>query len=118
MKVPVIMFHSKKEMSCPFMGKQTVKLSCLFIQYSDIAIERGMAQVDYYQLGKRNIGKMARITDRYGRVHRGRIVKVTRSHVYISPTGGRGYGYYGWYGYGYPIGLGLITGFVLGALFF
>ncbi|MGD6815901.1 hypothetical protein [Metabacillus sp. 84] len=74
-------------------------------------------------------GKHARITDRFGNVHSGRIVNVTRSRVYIQPNGprprgafgmgfyGRGYGYYPYYP-AYGIGLGFITGLAIGGLFF
>lgn len=70
-------------------------------------------------------GKVVRITDRTGRVHVGKICRVTYNNVYIEPLinrGGYGLGFYGPYGYGfgpaYGIGLGFITGLVLGGLFF
>jgi ferredoxin-fold anticodon binding domain-containing protein len=37
----------------------------------------------YYDICNRHIGKTARITDRSGRVHVGRITRVTRNKVYI-----------------------------------
>ncbi|MDQ8091561.1 hypothetical protein [Bacillus amyloliquefaciens] len=80
---------------------------------------------NYYHICRQHHGKVARITERNGRVHVGRIVRVTRSKVYISPVGhgghrGYGYGCWGWGGWGaaYGIGLGLITGFALGGLLF
>jgi hypothetical protein len=77
----------------------------------------------YYDLCCRYNGKVVRINDRSGRVHVGKICRVTRNKVFIEPMmrrGGYGYGYYGGYGYGYPygIGLGLITGIALAGLFF
>ncbi|HZH62982.1 MAG TPA: hypothetical protein VEY70_26230 [Metabacillus sp.] len=77
----------------------------------------------YYNLCCRYYGKDVRITDRTGRVHLGRICRVTPNKVYIEPRiqrGGFGYGFYGPYGYGpaYGIGLGFITGIVLGGLLF
>nr|WP_154495358.1 MULTISPECIES: hypothetical protein [Bacillus] len=84
-------------------------------------------QVDrYYRFCHQNIGRVARITDKGGRVHVGRIVRVSPSKVYIAPMirrGGRGfaYGYYGgWWGWGpvYGLGLGLIAGVALAGLFF
>lgn len=79
----------------------------------------------YYKLCQQHMGKVARITDRNGRVHVGRIERVSNRKVYIRPVGGSrggfGYGYYGgYYGWGaaYGIGLGFITGFALAGLFF
>lgn len=81
----------------------------------------------YYRICNQNVGKVARITDRRGRVHVGRIVRVTPQKVFISPMirrGAPGYGYGWWGGWGwgwgaaYGIGLGLITGIALGGLFF
>ncbi|APH04731.1 hypothetical protein [Bacillus weihaiensis] len=79
----------------------------------------------YYQLCCKYNGKVVRISDRHGRNHVGKICRVTQDKVYIQPLiqrgGGYGYGYYGYgYGYGAPygIGLGFITGLVLGGLFF
>jgi hypothetical protein len=73
-------------------------------------------------------GQVVRIHDKFGRVHVGRITRVTPNKVYIFPTGirnrnlgGFGLGYYG-YGFGpgfvYGIALGAITGIVLAGLFF
>ncbi|MCD7913114.1 hypothetical protein BvL003_09880 [Bacillus velezensis] len=81
---------------------------------------------NYYHLCRQHQGKVARITERNGRVHVGRIVRVTNSKVYITPVDGRhrgyGFGYWGggWGGWGaaYGIGLGFITGFALGGLLF
>ncbi|MEC1622117.1 hypothetical protein P4T79_08015 [Bacillus mojavensis] len=84
----------------------------------------------YYHLCRQHQGKVARITERNGRVHVGRITRVTNSKVFIAPVtsggprGGFGYGYWGGYGYGYGygaaygIGLGLIAGVALAGLFF
>ena len=79
----------------------------------------------YYRICNQNVGKVARITDRRGRVHVGRIVRVTPQKVFISPMirrGAPGYGYGWWGGWGwgaaYGIGLGLIAGMALGGLFF
>ncbi|MBD1379036.1 hypothetical protein [Metabacillus arenae] len=81
---------------------------------------------DYYRLCCQHRGKVARITDRAGRTHVGRIVNVTRRKVYIQPMGPRGGGYglgfwgggyYPGYYYPYGIGLGFITGLVIGGLF-
>ncbi|MFC3882195.1 hypothetical protein ACFOU2_01100 [Bacillus songklensis] len=84
-----------------------------------------MSAGNYYHLCCRHQGRVARITDRYGNVHVGRIARVTRSRVYIQPLrrrGGYGWGYYGYggYYYGAPYGLalGFITGFALGAALF
>ncbi|MRX72900.1 hypothetical protein GJU40_12190 [Bacillus lacus] len=89
--------------------------------------------MDYYRLCCQHHNQIVRINDRYGNVHVGRIMNVTRSKVYLQPVsaprGPRGYGlgYYGGYrgrgygyGYGYGVyglGIGLITGFALGLLF-
>ncbi|MEI4788778.1 hypothetical protein WAX46_00075 [Bacillus sp. FJAT-53060] len=83
----------------------------------------------YYKLCQQHMGKVARITDHNGRVHVGRIERVTNRKVYIRPIGrsrqGFGFGFYGgYYGWGwgwgaaYGIGLGFITGFALAGLFF
>lgn len=71
----------------------------------------------YYRFCHQNIGKVARITDKTGRVHVGRIVRVSPNKVFIAPmirrgAPGYGYGYYGgWWGWGpvYGLGLGLIA---------
>lgn len=39
----------------------------------------------YYRFCHQNIGRVARITDKGGRVHVGRIVRVSPSKVYIAP---------------------------------
>ncbi|KAF1679938.1 hypothetical protein AAGG74_04135 [Bacillus mexicanus] len=79
----------------------------------------------YYHLCRNHQGRVVRITERGGRVHVGKITRVTRDRVFIAPTGGGprgfGYGYWGGYwGYGaaYGISLGLITGVALAGLFF
>jgi hypothetical protein len=70
-------------------------------------------------------GQVVTIRDRSGRVHHGRIVNVTPTHVYIAPQGprslgGYGYGFYGGWRFGAPfaIPLAFIAGFALGGLFF
>ncbi len=52
----------------------------------------------YYHLCKNHQGKVVRITERGGRVHVGRITRVTRDRVFIAPVGGgpRGFGYGYW----------------------
>ncbi|WP_084405723.1 hypothetical protein [Alteribacter aurantiacus] len=81
----------------------------------------------YYNVCSRNQGRNVRIVEHCGRQHVGRIVRVTRSNVYIEgrgPQGGFGafgYGYYGYYRprpYVYPVALAAIGGFALGALLF
>jgi hypothetical protein len=83
---------------------------------------------DIYGLCCRHHGKIVRISCRDGRVHVGRISRVTPNRVYIDPIGPNigGYGYgYGGYGYGFRrrgfgvgIALGVITGVALSGLFF
>ncbi|KXZ18137.1 hypothetical protein AXI59_17075 [Bacillus nakamurai] len=81
---------------------------------------------NYYHICRQHHGKVARITERNGRVHVGRITRVTNSKVYITPVGhggyrGYGYGYWGGWGDGrgaIGIGLGFIAGFALAGLFF
>ncbi|PGT74842.1 MULTISPECIES: hypothetical protein [Bacillaceae] len=78
----------------------------------------------YYNLCCRYTGKVVRINDRNGRVHVGRIHRVTPNRVFIQPMvrggrGGFGYGYYGggWgWGPAYGIGIGFITGIALAGL--
>ncbi|KKI88666.1 hypothetical protein WQ54_29550 [Bacillus sp. SA1-12] len=80
----------------------------------------------YYGLCCRYNGKVVRIHERNGRVHVGRICRVTPNKVFIEPMrqrSGYGLGFYGGYGYGgygypYGIGLGFITGIALAGLFF
>lgn len=80
---------------------------------------------DMYGLCCRYNGKVVKINERNGRVHHGRITRVSRSHVYIQPVGGRGpggLGYWGWgpgwgWGAGYGVALGAITGIALAGLF-
>ncbi|MDA1475032.1 hypothetical protein [Bacillus changyiensis] len=78
----------------------------------------------YYRMCHQNIGKVARIRDKRGRDHVGKIVRVSPNTVYIAPPrrgpGGFGYGFYGgWWGWGpaYGVGLGLIAGIAIGSLF-
>jgi hypothetical protein len=91
---------------------------------------------DMYGLCCRYEGKVVRINEHGGRVHMGRITRVSPNRVYIQPMGPRGglggYGYgfggyggyggfggYGGYGYGgYGIALGAIAGIALAGLFF
>ena len=83
-----------------------------------------MMSQHYYHLCCHHKGKVVRITDKAGRVHVGRICRITPHKVYIEPMirrGGYGFGYYGYgYGFGAPfaIGLGFIAGFALGGLLF
>lgn len=82
-----------------------------------------MSQANFYQLCCQHTGKNVRITCRDGKVHTGRITRVTKDHVWIRPAGGLGgfgYGFYGGYGYGYgyPIALAAVAGFALASAFF
>ncbi|PYZ97385.1 hypothetical protein CR205_01930 [Alteribacter lacisalsi] len=80
----------------------------------------------YYSVCRRHQGRNVRIVEHSGRQHAGRIVRVSRSHVFLEPRQpqrwGFGYGW-GWGGYGYrpyayPVALAAISGFALGALLF
>ncbi|WP_204524739.1 hypothetical protein [Litchfieldia alkalitelluris] len=80
--------------------------------------------MNYYDLCCRYKGRYVTITDKRGKVHKGHIVNVTRTHVYLAPQanrnlGGFGYGW-GW-GYGYgaaaAVPLAFIGGLALGAAF-
>ncbi|KUP06292.1 hypothetical protein Q73_08660 [Bacillus coahuilensis m2-6] len=83
----------------------------------------------YYDLCNRNVGQVVRVREKCGRVHVGRITRVSRSHVFInpvSPSGPRGFGYgpYGYRPFGFGFGAGLAIGFgaiaalaVVGAFF-
>ncbi|WP_246938510.1 hypothetical protein [Bacillus pinisoli] len=84
---------------------------------------------DIYGLCCRYQGKVVKINEHNGRVHYGRITRVSRNNVYLEPIGSRGglggYGYWGYgYGYGYGYGggyrvaLGVIAGVALAGLFF
>jgi hypothetical protein len=82
-----------------------------------------MSGRNYYQLCCRYQGRVVRINDRFGKIHHGRIVRVSNSKVYIQPLlrrPGFGYGYYGYGGYGaaYGVALGAIVGVALAAAFF
>lgn len=78
----------------------------------------------YYQLCCRHHGKVATITDRYGRRYVGRISRVDRQFVYLQPSGrglgGFGYGWgWGWGpGFGYRVALGAIAGIAIAGLVF
>ncbi|WLR51828.1 hypothetical protein LC040_02670 [Bacillus tianshenii] len=77
----------------------------------------------YYNLCCRYRGQNVRITDRYGRVHAGRIARVDNRNVYLQPIGGRNLGGFGWGFYGgfypaYPIALAAIAGIAIGGLLF
>ncbi|OMP66353.1 hypothetical protein [Domibacillus epiphyticus] len=79
-----------------------------------------MAYPNIYSICRKHYGKTVRITCLDGRVHSGRITRVTREHVWIRPIGGFGgfgYGFYGGYGYGIPIALAAIGGFALATAF-
>ncbi|MBM7659683.1 hypothetical protein JOC85_000450 [Bacillus mesophilus] len=81
---------------------------------------------DIYGLCCRYQGKVVKIREHTGRVHVGKITRVTKTHVYIQPAGGGlgglGYGFYGGWGWrpgvGYGLALGAITGLALAGLFF
>lgn len=86
-----------------------------------------MANSDVYGLCCQYHGKKVRIRCHDGKIHSGRITRVTKSHVWIEPSGswgGFGLGYYGGYGYrygyrsGYPIALSFVAGVALAAAFF
>ncbi|MFC4322317.1 hypothetical protein [Litchfieldia salsa] len=80
--------------------------------------------MNYYDMCCRYKGRTVTITDKAGKQHCGRIVDVTRTHVYIAPQGGRNlggfsYGFYGGWGYRpYAVPLAFIGGLALGAAFF
>lgn len=66
---------------------------------------------DYYQLCCRHQGRAVRIRDKFGKVHRGIIDRVSPTHVYIRPFGpknrrGFDYGGFGYGGFGRPFGFG------------
>ena len=84
-----------------------------------------MSVGNYYNLCCRYQGRVVRINDRFGKVHHGRIARVTRNKVYIQPLmrrPGFGYGFYGYggyyYGAAYAVALGAIVGVALAAAFF
>ncbi|WP_046174331.1 hypothetical protein [Domibacillus indicus] len=89
-----------------------------------------MSQPNFYRLCSQHVGRTVKITCHDGKVHTGRITRVTRGHVWLMPSGGPGgfgYGFYGGYryggfgyryGFGYPIALAAIAGFALGAALF
>lgn len=77
---------------------------------------------NYYDLCCRYHGKHVTIKCRDGKIHNGKIVRVTRRNVYIQPIrpnqlGGFGYGYYGYYR-PYAVPLAFIAGVAIGSLFF
>ncbi|KGX91752.1 hypothetical protein [Pontibacillus marinus] len=80
-----------------------------------------MAYDAMYRRCCRYRGSIVRLNCR-GRVHVGRVTRVTRSHVWIRPVGGpRGLGYgfgFGFGGFGIPFALGAITGIALASVFF
>lgn len=72
-------------------------------------------------------GRDVVIREHSGKVHRGRIVNVTPTHVYLAPNeprnlGGYGYGFGGWgWGWGAAaigIPLAFIAGLAIGGLWF
>jgi hypothetical protein len=77
-----------------------------------------------YSLCCKYHGKHVRLTCHDGRVHIGKITRVTREHVWLQPIGhhgGFGYGYYGYgrrFGFGIPFALGAIAGVALASAFF
>ncbi|MGP4074951.1 hypothetical protein [Halobacillus sp. K22] len=80
-----------------------------------------MSQSNIYGLCCRYHGRDVRLTGGDGRVHYGRITRVTRNHVWLRPfPGPRGYGFffYGGYGFGIPFAIGAITGVALASAFF
>lgn len=84
-----------------------------------------MSQANYYDLCCKYQGQNVRITCSDGRVHRGKITKVTRDMVWILPTDGQGgyglgFGGFGFrgFGFGFGIALGTITGIALASAFF
>ncbi|MGX1900060.1 hypothetical protein EDD69_107115 [Thermolongibacillus altinsuensis] len=56
---------------------------------------------DYYHLCCRYRGRSVEIRDRFGRIHRGIIDRVTPSHVYIRPIRARGPRSFGGFGFGF-----------------
>ncbi|MGG3737715.1 hypothetical protein [Aeribacillus pallidus] len=79
----------------------------------------------YHHLCARNIGRMVQIRDRFGRVHRGVIHRVSRTHVFIRPIRPavpRGFGYgLGYRRFGRPFfrrrfAFGAAIGIALGAI--
>lgn len=84
-----------------------------------------MGHSNVYELCCKHQGRVATLHLRGGKTHRGKIVDVTPTHVYLQPIGGRnlgglGYGFYGGFGFGYrpfAVPLALVTGFALGSLF-
>ncbi|WP_227938086.1 hypothetical protein [Alkalihalobacillus deserti] len=77
--------------------------------------------MSYYDLCCLYRGKVVTITCVDGKTYSGTITNVTKTHVYLQPTGGShfgGFGYgwgYGRWGWGFPIALAAIGGFALGA---
>ncbi len=100
---------------------------------------------DYHSLCRRYTGKTVKITDRSGKVHVGRISRVSGEKVYIEPLKSRrgyGYGFFGggcgcgcgggygggggyygggggyFYGGAYSLAIGFIAGIAIASLFF
>jgi hypothetical protein len=84
-----------------------------------------LGRVNYYDLCCRHHGRFVTIRDRFGRVYNGRIIRVSRTHVFLQPRGPRnlggfGFGFWSPFGFFSPfaIPLAFIAGFALGGLFF
>jgi hypothetical protein len=77
-----------------------------------------VSSTNYYHQCKQRIGRPVQITMRDGSVHRGIIDRVTPNRLYLRPLRpNRNYGGFGYGGYGgYGLGVGLATGFALGAI--
>ncbi|SER10034.1 hypothetical protein [Piscibacillus halophilus] len=85
-----------------------------------------MSNPHIYDMCCRYHGRVVRIRERNGRVHVGRINRVTPSRVWIDPIGapggfGYGYGRFGGFrrgfGFGVPIALSFIAGVALASAF-
>lgn len=77
-----------------------------------------MSAEHHYRMCCQGIGRAVELRMHDGTVHRGIIDRVDREHVYLRPMGrGQSFGgySYGW-GWGWRPGLGLATGFALGAI--
>lgn len=79
-----------------------------------------------YDLCCRYNGQVVQIKEHSGRVHFGRITRVSDDRVWIDPQYSDSYHssrnvmfhHYPTYHYGYPIALGFISGIILASLFF